>query len=379
MLGYPPQPVYPVAYDSDYTLFLVYNTTESILAENNQAWSQEIAICPVGNDQTELWADNGFGNIGGELFYYDAVDKNTAGKIIRLKRCVRNLGGVQTHYNDAGIKVRGYVVAEHHNQLVDAVLNIEKFVGENFSLDHATLDWRIRNLRATPPIFDDFDCPDVDFQFNIISNNPASGIVAEYIINVQGTPASFRLDFGDGTFDVTNLRGQHTYAVGAIIDPVLTFTNNNCTLVQTPYTRTEPVEPETLAPVDFFIPLPELFTFPTIGTPSAPSIGFPNLPPIVFPCLDLSPISAVRISSIFVPPFPALPSLITITPVNMPSVISITPVTLPSTITITPPTIPSTITITPPNIPSVISIPTPNIPSTITITPPTIPSTITIT
>ena len=68
---FPPTPVYPTDYDSDYTLFLVYNTSETVTTIDNLPWADEISIVPVAIDKSEIWADNGFATIEGELFYYD--------------------------------------------------------------------------------------------------------------------------------------------------------------------------------------------------------------------------------------------------------------------------------------------------------------------
>ncbi len=67
-VAFPPTPVYPDALDTDYTLFLVHNTTESTLTVDNEPWSTEVAIEPVDATANEIWADSGFGNIDGELF-----------------------------------------------------------------------------------------------------------------------------------------------------------------------------------------------------------------------------------------------------------------------------------------------------------------------
>lgn len=84
-MAFPPVPVFPNDIDSDYTLFLVHNTTETRLCLDNSAWAEEISIVPVSADRPEIWADNGFGNIEGELFYYDSVEKNGNGKVVKLK------------------------------------------------------------------------------------------------------------------------------------------------------------------------------------------------------------------------------------------------------------------------------------------------------
>ena len=86
MTAIPPIPTYPLQIDTDRTLYKVYNTTETRLAENNNAWSDEIVIVPVSAEKPEIWANNGFGNIEGELFYYDAVDKDENDKVYKLKR-----------------------------------------------------------------------------------------------------------------------------------------------------------------------------------------------------------------------------------------------------------------------------------------------------
>lgn len=93
---FPPVPIYPKNYDSNRTLFLVYNTSETVTTEENLPWSEEISIKPVAENDLEIWAENGFANIDGELFYYDSVDKDSNGKINKFKRCSRNIGGTHT-------------------------------------------------------------------------------------------------------------------------------------------------------------------------------------------------------------------------------------------------------------------------------------------
>ena len=103
-MAFPPIPVYPAAYDTDYTLFKVYNTTESKLSADNQAWDSEIAIIP--KNDVEVWPTNGFATLSGEIIYYDSVEKNIDGFVTSLKRCARNLGGNPTKFNPAGTWIR---------------------------------------------------------------------------------------------------------------------------------------------------------------------------------------------------------------------------------------------------------------------------------
>lgn len=286
---FPPVPIFPKGIDNNYTLFLVHNTTETKICTENSAWADEIEIIPVKPDRPEIWADNGFGNISGELFYYDYVEKNEHGKVVKLKRCARNLGGTHTRYNPPGTWVRSFVVAETHNQLVNAILNIQDFVGFNFDPRQETLDWRIRNLEALQVIFDDFACPDVVFTFNIIENDPVTGILAEYLVEItpagSTSNANFRLDFGDGEFTTTDLQGSHRYPVNATIDPVVTVSNNKCQIIQTPVERDNPSQPPEIIEQVFTIPNPEIPTVPDFNfVPCDVPEPDINLPPFVFPC-----------------------------------------------------------------------------------------------
>jgi len=385
--GFPPLPVFPFGIDSDYTLYLVYNTSEAPLTANNEAWAEEVPVKPRKPGQTEIWADNGFATISGEMFYYDAVEKDSNGYVKTLKRCIRNLGGQDTKANLAGTMVRGFVMAEHHNQLVEALVRIENFVGENFSADQQTLDWRIRNLRAVPLIFDDFDCPDVNFTFNITENDPASGILANYTVEVVGNYTNFTLDFGDGTFTKSVANGEHRYAPNANVDPVITIGNEKCQLVQSPIARAATATPEQ-TPEENVIELP-IPTCPDIGDIFIPNISIPptdiQIPPLVFPCVDVSPFPStffgpISIAVDFTPI--GIPSMISFTPLlNIPSVITFTPLlSIPNFISINSPSlivpeIPN-ISLVGPSIPNIISIVGPSIPNIISLVGLSIPNTI---
>lgn len=336
---FPPISAYPKGLDSDYTLYLVHNTSETITTQDNMPWSDEISIRPVGPTANEIWGTNGYANLEGELFYYDDVGYDINGKINRLKRCARNLGGTTTKFNAAGSEVRGFVIAEHHNQLVNAILNTQNFIGENFSNDTTTLDFKIRNLQSLPVIFDDFSCPDINFTFYIESSDPATGILARYDIVIDGTFTSYRLDFGDGSSTTTSTNGTHRYSLNAEIDPVLTISNSKCTLVQTPITRESPIEPQyDTESTTFEIQLPEIPVIPPIFIPEPPTpTNAINIPPIVFPCLDIGPIGPIEIPSVIVidPPL-IIPSEIVIGPFDIPSEIVIVG-EFPSEIVINPP------------------------------------------
>lgn len=396
-----PQPVYPYGIDTDYTLFNVKNTTESFLSSDNFAWAETIYILPYTNPYLveDPWPDNGFATLDGELLYYNNVDKEySTGKVIALRNCIRNLGGETTHYNKAGTPIRGFVVAEHHNQLVKAILNLEKFIGIDFDTDQTTLDWKIRNLFLTPPILDDYGCPEINFTFTILENNANTGIVVSYNLEINGVYTSFTIDFGDGDSTSSSTSGTKTYSPASNIDPVVTVLSARCSTVQTALQRTNPTEPRIAqAQPTLNLTIPACPAIPNFSIPN-PNIpnGSINLPPIVFPCIEIpSNYININVPSLYinVPSIislvPTIPSVISFTPLNIPSVISFTPLNIPSIISFTnlpviPSiisfvgsfTIPSIISFTNPNIPSIISI-TPPIPSVISISPP-IPSIISI-
>ena len=361
MFPFPPEPAFPEGIDSDQTLFLVYNTTESKLRTENQPWASEIDIVPVGDTDPEIWADNGFGTIEGELFYYDGVEKDANLKVNKLIRVGRNLGGSKTKLNHAGVMVRSFVIAEHHNQLVAAICTIEKFVGENFTELQSTLDWRIRNLEELAVIFDDFTCPDVVFNFNTTETDAETGILAVYSVDVSplgGSFTAFKIDFGDGQFTTTDLSGTHRYSVNSVIDPVLTISNDQCQIIMTPAERANPTEPASPDPPVVEIPFPEPEPFPDFTSVPC-EIPEPelNIPAVVLPCIS---IDGTTIASVIIGPDINMVSNVNITgldfPIIMVSHVTIDndfPIIMVSHISID--DIPSVIIIDPP-IPSIISL-----------------------
>jgi hypothetical protein len=380
----PPKSVYPLGIDNDYTLYLVHNTTESLLAYDNQPWAEEIDIVPVASDQSNVWASNGFGTINGELFYYDTVKTNEYGKVVALCKCARNLGGQPTQYNS--IKggssiclrnesvVRGLVVAEHHNQLLDAIYNLEKFIGYNFDANQTTLDFRIRCLQAVPICLDDV-CPTVSnftTSTSTSTNTDCSGVDLAYNITVQGSYNNFIISFGDGTQITSSLSGTYTYAPNTKIDPVLIISNSKCQIVSTPTIRTQTKLPQPTTPSPFQIPIPECPDFPPISVISC-NVEPPNiqLPPILMPCISLSALfPSLTIPNIYI----NIPSMIDFGPVDIPSMIDFGPVDIPSMIDFGPVDIPSMIFFGPVDIPSMILFGPVDIPSMIYFGPVDIPS-----
>lgn len=346
-VGFPPEIRFPLGLDDDSTLYLVYNTSESALSADNPAWSDEITIIPQEEDEEEIWADNGFANLDGELLYYDAVEKDANGKVFKFKRIARNLGGTDTHFNTKGTILRGFVIAEHHNQLVDAVIEIEKFTGENFSENPETIDYRVRELGAAETCVDDF-CPDVTFDFEITGEeDPCSGTTITYTIDINGQFDTFVLEFGDGASTVSTQDGTHTYAPNSKIDPIVKVDNSRCLIIQSGRIRPDILQidiPETEAPT--LIPIP---TIPDIPPIIIPEINIPepdvSIPPVVFPCIDLTPFDfpGISIGDIDI----QVPSIINVID-DIPDTITVID-TIPTIITVIPPIL-TPISVIPPSL-----------------------------
>ena len=341
--GFIPHPIYPQKYDSNYTLFEVVNSTESITVLPSEQFDTTIYIKPVPADRPEVWPTNGFATISGEVLYYDEVgyDQYT-NKINALKKCLRNIGNKKSQFNPAGTDIRGFVMAEHHNQLARAIVNVENLIGNATTEDQDTLTWKINDLISIPAILDDYGSPEVNFVCDIGESNPASGTIFNYNTTINGTITNFALDFGDGNVEVNNLSGSYTYPPNFEINPVLTIFTPNSTLVLT-CSENQNVNSLTIAvPLAQNVPLIE---FPTI--PNFPEIIFPdftpvpvtiNFPPVVFPSINIGPLGPINVPSVitFDPPS-GIPSVITFAdPPIIPSFINVSGVSIPSVVTITP-------------------------------------------
>lgn len=296
-----PSPVFPVALDNDYTLFLTHESTQSLLAEDLNADATEIAIIPVTANDPEVWPDNGFITIENELIYYDASEKNNDDKICRLIRCLRKLEGKLSE-GQAGTPVYGMVVAQHHNQLADAIINIERTLGDIAILEgkipvgvqkmrgtHTdgtmSLHRSMMSLMGAAPAADDI-CPDVSFTFTTLTST-----LAEYCVRIQGDFDTYQLDFGDGTSTNDTFEGTHTYSFPPSATPSVTVTNDGCTIVLTPETSQPGYNVADISPpaVSFAVPIPDAPNFPLFITPKQICPGpILQLPPIAQPCVQLS-------------------------------------------------------------------------------------------
>lgn len=338
---------YPNKLDTDYNLFWVANTAETPLAQDLEVWATTIYITP--HEDRELWGDNGFVNIAGELIYYDgALKQYGTGRVYALINCIRNVGPANNNFElarkprfyPAGTMIRGFVVAEHHNKHTEAIANVERFIGIDNSEDKSTLDWLVNYMKSIELVGDDAFCPQVTFYFTKITEDTLTGTTIRYNLSIAGSFDTFTIDFGDGTTESNELIGTHTYAPNQVIDPIVTVTSQLCDIVQTVPERDVPSEPlrSTTSTGPDFPLVPNIPEFPQFDLSVVNDV--PNtfqFPPIVFPCLDIGPFGPIVIpSEINVVQSNVIPSLITFGDAPaIPSVITFSSdVVIPSLITI---------------------------------------------
>jgi len=307
-----PKPSYPIALDSDYTLFHVYNSTQSVLTLNLSAEDDIIHLSPKSANDPEVWGDNGFVKIEEELIYYDSVEKDENGKVFVLKECIRGFEGSAESYF-AGTAVYGTVVAQQHNQLVDAILELEDVIGDINDIlvqqpvtgfaarktmantkpaynpeKNMSLHTSLGEMLGCAPVGDDA-CPDVEFEVNL---DPQAGFPqnVEFCLRIFGEFISFEIDFDDGNTTTTQFSGVHTYALPGEYNAKVTVLAANCCILQQSTTPNEACEGVVLPSpaVPFHLRIPEVPPFPQFIAPKQICPGpLINLPPIIMPELNL--------------------------------------------------------------------------------------------
>jgi len=363
---------YPTRLDSDTTLFRVFDTAETSLSSALLAWSTKIEIVPTELNSSQIWAENGYITIEGELIYYAGVTRSS-GAVVSFDNCIRRVNGTPSRNFSAGTAVRGYVIAEHHNNLARAITNIETFIGTNDTQDKNSIYWKLNYINNLVPYTDDAGCPQVEFYYKITSESPIQGTEITYTLNISTSDVytGFVIDFGDGSTETQITNGTHFYPPNKKIDPTVTVTSTTCDTLQTTAQRVELgdlQQTNLIGSATFPVVVPALPDFPVfdlaIVNPVQENIVFP---PIVFPCLDLGNLGSIVVPSTisFVGAVP-IPSVITFENVpTIPSQIVITSTAnIPSSIVIID-DIPTSINVID-NIPSVIDI-NANLPSVISI------------
>jgi PKD repeat protein len=332
-----PEPLFPTDYDNDHTLFRVKNESKSRLSVAADEKTTLLSIVPASPNKQDPFPSSGFVTIDEEMIYYGDIEKDHNGKTKTLLNCIRGIESKPCWHPKNSLVVSN-VVAQQHNRLVKAIINLQNAIEEITSRDFSSETDQIVNLRAaaspfsvapaaiqlTTTAYDNDACPDVDFIANVIQTVPNTTI--EYCVRIYGNYLSYRLDFGDGNYTTTEYSGTYDYAPLATVNPVVTVTSTFCCITQHPTTTIEgcnlPEPAET--PVPFTVLIPPVPEFPSFTTPlstgTCPGPIF-SFPPIITPELSISSIS---FSSGCCPSAVCcdIPSVISIIGCNIPSVIS---------------------------------------------------------
>lgn len=316
---------------------------------------------PTPGSYPEVWPESGFVTLPDEIVYYEFVDVDHNGKVTALRRCTRGVEGTPRSYPQ-GTPVYGCVVAQQHNQLVNAVIEIEKTIGELTSTIASTpTDFTTQtdmlgfgaSLHAALSVMkgvaaaNDDTCPDVILHFNSPVPVP-SGTDAEFCVRIYpwNPEWSYILDFGDGSSTTTEFSGTHSFTADGT--PTVTVTTDTCTIVvqaSSPEDGIDITPPLPDLPDGFYMDIPDVPSFPVFSQTRKVCPGnLFNLPPMQVPYLELcSVVSMSSVSSVTsVSPCEVLvsivncciPSEISIVGCCPPSIISIEGCCLPSTISV---------------------------------------------
>ena len=289
-LIYIPEPRFPEALDDDSTLFSVFNNSESILTKNFFLEDESIYIEPREFSDPEIWAkENGILNLEGEIIFYEKTitennpnppapidsrytffddpniskeEKDKERRVIAFTKLRRGLGSVSPRIHLSGEWVRGYVMAEHHNALRQAIIGIESLIGIDNSTDKRSLDFRLRDLEELSVEQDDFDCPYGIFWYETIEKTNTTEKV-QFHISIIGEFDRFEfLPEENATIITNDLNPIYTYSINSSIQATLKVFKGErcCSIVTSSGVIAEPCEFEAALPEIPEILCPEIDT-----------------------------------------------------------------------------------------------------------------------
>lgn len=183
--------VFPLAIDTRETLYEAKNNAESKLTQSLSYIGKFIVV-----DDASSLPDKGLVRINEELVYYDSKNRNI------LRDLKRGYALSKQSQHAIGSTVSASVMAEHHNAVKDALIQIERDLGTKDTPDPESLNGILKALET------DFLAPKPKFRgFPVLGAPPLKVSFHNFS---GGPPIRFLWDFGDGTTSV-DISPIHVY------------------------------------------------------------------------------------------------------------------------------------------------------------------------
>lgn len=183
--------IFPVSQDDEDILYRATNNAETVLAQSLTFTASTI----VAND-TSKFPPRGLIRIGTELVYYDSKTSKT------FKDLVRGFAGSRRSPWTIGTPISHSVMAEPHNAVKDALINIETNLGLETDPEEESLNGILKSLE------DRFLAPKPIFRA-APRKGPAS-LTVKFQNFSSGDTVRYLWDFGDGSTSVEEAP-VHTY------------------------------------------------------------------------------------------------------------------------------------------------------------------------
>lgn len=175
--------VFPIAIDDREILYEAKNNAESKLTQSLSFVGKFIVV-----DDASAFPDKGLVRIDEELIYYDQKTGNI------LRDLKRGYAVSKQSQHLIGTMVSASVMAEHHNAVKDAIIQIQKNLGTKEDPEDESLNSILINLET------DYLAPKPKFRgFPLIGATP---LKVNFHNFSGGPPIRFLWDFGDGTTSV---------------------------------------------------------------------------------------------------------------------------------------------------------------------------------